>query len=164
MINAQSYNTSLGMRLGTDWGISVQQRIAKRITIEGIIQSSLQREEVTVTGLVEKHFPLVTRRLNVYMGAGVHKGWITPDPEFATPNNPFGLSFIGGIEFTLGRLNISYDYKPAFNLSGGDRRMYNQSGVSMRYVINKRKWRLFGKKKKKKKGNGWKFWQKKKDK
>ena len=74
-LTAQSYTTSAGMRLGTEWGLTVQQRIAKKTTLEGILQSSLQREEFTLTVLAEQHYPLISRRLNVYAGAGLHKGW-----------------------------------------------------------------------------------------
>lgn len=168
---AQSYNTAAGMRLGTEWGLTVKQRIAKKTTLEGILQSSLQREEFTVTLLAEQHYPLISRRLNVYAGAGLHKGWHTSDLSEAPYEDPFGLSFVTGIEFTLGRLNLSYDFKPAVNVSGGEKGFYSQTGVSMRYVVNKRKWlKGKGKNKKKKKKNkknqkdskfDWKIWKKK---
>ena len=58
MVQAQSYFTAGGLRVGTDWGLTVQQRIAKRMTVEGIVQSSFGRPEFMVTGIVEKHFPL----------------------------------------------------------------------------------------------------------
>ena len=158
MLPAQSYNTTLGMRLGTDWGMSVKQRVAKKTTLEMIMQSSLQREEVLLTLLGEQHLPLPTRRLNVYTGAGLHKGWINrpADPEVPVYKDPFGLTFLMGIEMTLLRMNLSYDFKPAFNLTGGEQRVYFQTGVSVRYVIAKRRklpWE------KKKDGFNWKFWE-----
>ena len=165
---AQSYNTAAGMRLGTEWGLTVKQRVAKKTTIEAILQSSLQREEFTVTVLGEQHYPLISRRLNVYAGAGLHKGWHTNSLEEAY-QDPFGLSFVTGIEFTLGRLNLSYDFKPAVNISGGEKGFYSQTGVSMRYVLAKRKWlqgKNKNKKKKKNKRKGkqdkfdWKIWKK----
>ena len=54
-IIGQSYDTAAGMRLGTEWGLTVKQRIAKKTTLEAILQSSLQREEFTVTVLGEQH-------------------------------------------------------------------------------------------------------------
>ena len=45
-ISAQSYMTAGGLRAGTDWGITIQQRIAKKWTAEGILQSSLQRGRI----------------------------------------------------------------------------------------------------------------------
>ena len=133
---AQKYTTAAGLRLGTDWGISLQQRLMRHTTLELILQNSLQREEVIVTGLLEKHFPILGRRLNFYAGAGLHRGWIGGSEELGL-QNPWGLSLVGGLEFTLGRINISYDYKPAVNIEGGEQGFYNQSGISLRYVLLK---------------------------
>ncbi|MBK7873400.1 MAG: hypothetical protein IPJ74_23415 [Saprospiraceae bacterium] len=119
-LSAQSYDTALGMRLGTDWGMTIKQRVAKKTTIEALLQSSLQREEVLVTLMGEQHFPVLSRRLNIYYGGGLHKGWINEsDADLVPYKDPFGVTFIGGIEMSLGRLNISYDFKPAINISGG---------------------------------------------
>lgn len=136
-MQAQSYDFTLGMRMGTDWGLSSQFRVAKNLTIEGILQSSLQREELLVTALLEQHNPIITRRLNVYYGGGVHKGWITAADEVGY-TNPAGITMIAGLEFTIAKLNISYDIKPAVNLTGGEQQFYSQSGISLRYVIAKR--------------------------
>lgn len=155
-IQAQSYNTAVGMRLGTEWGPSIQQRILKKTTIEAIIQSSLQREELLLTGLVEQHFPIISKRFNIYMGAGLHKGWIQEPIDEETGEafeDPFGITMIMGIELTLGRINISYDFKPAVNIDGGARGFYSQTGLTMRYVIFKKKSWF--------KRVNWKFWEKK---
>jgi len=163
---AQSYNTAAGMRLGTDWGLTVKQRIAKKTTLEGLFQSSLQREEVLLTLMGAQHFPVLTRRLNIYYGGGFHKGWINENDANEVPyKDPFGLTLIGGLELSLGRLNLSYDFKPAINLSGGEKKFYTQTGISLRYVIIKRDTNFFGADKKKKnrrnmEGIKWKFWEK----
>ncbi|MCF6366777.1 MAG: hypothetical protein L3J35_11305 [Bacteroidales bacterium] len=132
---SQSYFTAGGARFGTDWGISVQQRILKHTTFEGIFQSSLFREELMLTGILEHHFPLITRRLNIYTGAGFHKGFVTDvNSDYSSP---YGLSLITGVEFTIARFVFSYDFKPAFNFSGGENYWYGQTAVSVRYVIIK---------------------------
>ncbi len=148
-INAfsQSYFTAGGVRLGTDWGITFQQRLLKHTTGEAIFQSSLFREELMLTALFEQHYPVISKRLNVYLGAGFHKGYLTNNNS--TFQAPFGISAIGGIEFTIARFAISYDYKPAFNLSGGENTWYSQSGISVRYVFIKQN--LFKKIKRKRK-------------
>ncbi len=136
----QSYDLAFGLRLGTDWGLTAQARlpmIHKNFAAEAIVQSSFQREEAMLTLLGKQHYPLLTRRINVFIGGGLHKGWVTND-ETAAYDDPFGLSVIGGAEITLGRLNLSYDFKPAINLTGGEKTFYTQSGISARYVISKR--------------------------
>ncbi len=151
-LNAQRYGTAVGIRMGTDWGLTVQQRLSKRITFEGIAQSSLQREEVLLTGLIQKHNPILGRRLNLYLGGGLHKGWINEPADqegVLTPEDPFGVTLVGGVEFSLGRINIGYDFKPAINIRGGARTFYTQSGISVRYVLIKDKqWRKQQRKKK----------------
>ncbi len=138
LLTAQSYITAGGLRLGTDWGLTFKQRVLKHTTVEGILQQSFQREEFMVTGLVAQHYPVLLNGLNFYFGGGIHKGWNNQPSTFENPNgfkNPFGVTAIGGLELTLGRLNLSYDYKPAMNLAGGERTFYMQTGLSARYVF-----------------------------
>lgn len=136
---AQKYVTAAGLRLGTDWGFTLQQRLGRNLTFEGIAQSSLQREELMLTGTLQRHMPVLGRRLNLYFGGGVHKGWLSVPPTEAgpPPADPFGVTLVGGAEFTVGRINISYDFKPAINIEGGAERFYSQSGLSVRYVLVK---------------------------
>lgn len=140
-LGAQSYDAAFGLRLGTDWGLTGQLRmplIHKNFAIEGILQSSFQREEVAITLLGKQHYPLLSRRLNVFLGGGFHTGWNTSADETDQYTNPFGIDVVAGAEITLGRFNLSYDFKPAINLVGGEKTVYAQSGLSLRYVIAKR--------------------------
>lgn len=115
---SQSYFTAGGARIGTDWGITIQQKVLKNTTIEGIFQSSLFREEMMLNLIAEQHFPLITKRLNFYFGLGWHQGFVTSaNPTY---NSPYGITLIGGAEVTLARFVLSYDFKPAFNLYGGE--------------------------------------------
>lgn len=168
---AQSYTTAAGIRLGTDLGITVQQRVAKRVTVEGILQSSLRRDEMLLTALLEKHNPVLTKRFNIYTGGGLHTGWKTNNNEDF--KNPFGVTGVIGAEFSIGRVNLSYDFKPAFNITGGDKRFYGQTAVSARYIFVKQKVfnDILKKRKKKQKAKrkaqrkkdrkpiNWKFWE-----
>lgn len=169
---AQSYDFTGGVRLGTDWGISSQIRLAKKTTAELILQSSLQREEVLITALAEQHSPLISRRFNFYAGGGLHKGWNSATNEITPIKDPFGVTLIAGAEFTLARLNISWDFKPAINLVGGEKKIYTQTGVSLRYVIFKKnhfqKQRKRNQRQKRREerrenrqGFNWRFWEKK---
>jgi hypothetical protein len=51
-------------------------------------------------------------------------------------NDGFGIVGVGGIEFTLARLNFTWDYLPVFIPSELSFRM--QSAMSIRYVVQKR--------------------------
>lgn len=135
VLHAQSYNTAAGFRLGTDWGLSVRQRLVQNISSEFLLQSSLQRDETQLTIMGVFHKPLITRRLNFYYGAGIHKGWVGEEGNY---EDPFGLDFMAGLEFTIFRLNLTYDFKPALNLTGGEKTFYMQTGISLRYVMWKR--------------------------
>lgn len=165
-LRAQSYDTSLGMRLGTDWGLTLQQRIAHNITLEMIFQNSFRRDESMATLMVERHIPFLTKRLNLYVGGGVHKGW-GPGLRSGADDyrDPFGLTIISGLELTIARINLSYDIKPALNFVGGDNFLYVQTGLSVRYVLI-RQGDLLGNTRKRKRqrrrkrnGRNWRFWE-----
>jgi len=166
---AQGYNTIGGIRFGTDWGVTAKHRFKDKLTVEGIFQSSTKREEVLISALVAKHNPLITKRFNFYTGAGLHVGFNSEVER--TYKNPFGVSAIAGVEFKLAKLILSWDFKPAINLIGGQKKVYAQSGISLRYVFVKKP--LFkepllkkpilkkNRKKTEKKKFNWKFWEKK---
>ncbi|MCB0662809.1 MAG: hypothetical protein KDC24_08715 [Saprospiraceae bacterium] len=154
---SQSWNTVGGIRLGTEWGLTARQRFLDHTTAEGIIQKGFLSDDVLITGLVEQHFPLASRRLNLYLGGGLHKGWFTDAKKREVYNNPFGISAIVGVEYTIGRLNLSYDFKPAIHLVGGERAVDFHTGLSVRYVLWKRKSQIsqwF-------EDRRWEFWKKK---
>ena len=132
LLAAQSYNTAGGVRLGTDWGLSLRQRLNGNIAAELILQNSLQnnREEAAVTLLGIVHKPLLMRNLNLFTGGGIHAGW----NNGATGDGSFGLDVLAGIELSIARFNLSWDIKPALNLSGGNT-LSLQSGVSLRYIL-----------------------------
>ncbi|MEM6379587.1 MAG: hypothetical protein AAF705_15380 [Bacteroidota bacterium] len=136
-LSAQSYNTTAGIRLGTDWGITAKQRVYDNITGEFILQSSLLKKETMVTVLGAYHQKVVGKRFNLFYGGGIHKGWIPNNGETAGLQNPFGIDLIGGIELTAFRINFSYDLKPGVNLVGGQNTLFLQSGLSARFVFIK---------------------------
>ena len=147
-LTAQKYRTAVGLRLSESPGITLQQRLAESFTVEGMVQFDLKDDnpKTTVTVLGEQHQKLISRRLNVYAGAGLHKGWMN---DHESPySDPMGISLIGGAEMTIGRFNLSFDAKPAFNIYGGDSWIDFDTGISVRYVLFKAP----------KKKRNWKFW------
>lgn len=134
----QGYDTAFGLRLGTEWGATFKHRLAKRTTGEFLIQYNNPRKETTLTLLGEQHFPILVRNFNIYGGGGIHKGFVDADGGEAPYKDPLGLTLIGGAELSLARINISWDIKPSINVVGGERTIYTHTGVSVRYIIDKR--------------------------
>lgn len=147
---AQSYGTSAGIRMGSNkhyrtFGVSVQQRVLKDITLEGIIQSDFSNNH-TAHLLVEKHSRIISKRFNYYYGAGMSIGSeesLVKNPETKEITRTYGngtlnADLIIGIEMTMLRTNFSLDYKPSVNIIGNRRPWYaGQIGISARHVIVK---------------------------
>ncbi|MDQ3140708.1 MAG: hypothetical protein M3Q56_00510 [Bacteroidota bacterium] len=136
---SQKYITSIGFRLGTEAGVSIQQRLAKHITAEGILLKSFKTNDNVLILLAEDHNSIITRRLNIYFGVGPH--WYFHRDSFNVL--PSGFSLLGGVEFTIGRANLSWDILPAFNFVGAERIFDYKTAISIRYVLlkeKKKKW------------------------
>jgi hypothetical protein len=140
-IMAQSYVTTIGARVAdnTDFrmaGISFQQLVLKKVTLEGIFQSDFQKN-TTLHLLAESHQNIISKRLNFYVGAGLSGGY----EEFSqktlqtTQNKTLGADLIAGLEVTLLHWNISLDYKPNFTIYGRESWYQGQVGISVRRVI-----------------------------
>jgi len=131
---SQSYNTSAGVRLGTEWGISLKQRIYESWTAEVLIQTDRKNKESALTVMGVDHKPILSRRLNLFFGGGVHLPLQNRVNDIR--KDGFGLTGAAGLEFTLARLNFTWDYIPVFIPSALSIRM--QSAMSIRYVFIKR--------------------------
>lgn len=185
---AQSYDAAIGLRLGTEIGATAQLRLPlvhKNFVAEGIVHQSLRRNEGSLTLLGKQHQNILSRRLNIFYGAGVHVGW-TDEINTKTGEvygRPLGIDGIIGAEATFAKINLSYDFKPAINFGGDAFPVSVQTSISVRYVIagrndiwDKKKERANNKDRKKnrrerqrekkrkqrvkdgKDPNGWKFW------
>jgi len=129
------------VRLGnnTDFrmaGISFQQLVLNKLTLEGILQSDFQKN-TTLHLLAESHQNLISKRLNFYVGAGLSGGFEEFSQKIlATPQNKtFGADLIAGLEVTLLHWNISVDYKPNFNIYGRESWYQGQVAISARAVV-----------------------------
>lgn len=138
---AQTYITTLGVRLGnnTDFrmaGISFQQLVLNKLTLEGILQSDFQKN-TTLHLLAESHQNLISKRLNFYVGAGLSGGFEEfSQKALSTPQNKtLGADLIAGLEVTLLHWNISLDYKPNFNIYGRESWCQGQVAISARAVV-----------------------------
>lgn len=148
---AQRYGTAVGLRLGNSdngrtFGISAQQRLFDRISFEGILQSDFNSNS-TLSFLLEKHNPIISKRFNYYYGAGVsfgretssYKDKVNKELVQTYGNSTVGVDLIGGVELTVANTVISLDYKPNVNLSGRSEFYRGQVGISARVVLVKSK-------------------------
>lgn len=130
---AQKYITAAGVRLGGgSYGITVQQLVARRVTIEGI--AGLGSREYSGTVLGEYHFGILGPSLNYYFGAGGHLGHNKDTGGFS------GVDGIVGVEYKVAFLPIalSFDFKPTLEFGGDDYARF-PTAFSIRYVFIKRK-------------------------
>ena len=150
-VNAQRYGTALGLRLGNSdinrtVGLSLQQRVMEKVTLEGILQTDFSRN-TTLSVLAEKHHPIISKRFNYYYGGGLSfgkeesfvKNPSTKEIIHTYGNATAGVDFIAGIEMTLANAVISLDYKPNINLVGREEFYRGQVGLSARTVLVKSK-------------------------
>jgi hypothetical protein len=134
--SGQSYVTAMGLRMGSDFGVTLQQKIFGHLTAEGIITSSPVTNQTTGTIILEMHNPLLSKRFNFYIGAGLHNRWLR-DGEGQSLSRR-GVTAVAGAEMTLGRINLAWDYKPVFHLNTQDQPFESETAVSMRYVFVKK--------------------------
>jgi len=150
---AQSYKTAAGVRVDNGLNLTIQQYITKGWTAEGIVHTPFNSQDLGITVLAEKHRKILFRNLNFYTGAGAHYYKVSDNNQVDVANsseNKYGLSFIGGAELSLGRLNLAVDWKPELHLNGAARPLnWNGASISARYIIEKRERKRIG---------DWKVW------
>ena len=148
----QSYNTALGLRWGDGIGITAKQRILKRTTLEGIFYQH-QKSDQTVAGLMmDHHMPVLTRRLNIYAGGGL--GWVSVEKADNAYVSYNAVMINAGLEFTIARLNLSWDIVPVIPISQQEESLTTMTAFSLRYVlVKKSKNGLFGQENKRNKNN-----------
>ncbi len=111
-LHAQKYNTALGIRLDPRHvGLTLQQRTGEFHTMEGILE--MGTDEFTGTLLMERHFPLLFRSFNIYLGGGAHLGNIQNTQMI------WGPDAIAGVELKtpLLPLLLSLDVKPRLDFN-----------------------------------------------
>lgn len=131
---AQKYITAAGLRLGKEnFGVTVQQRIYSKGTLEGI--GIIRNREASVTVLAEHHFGLLGRSLNYYAGAGAHLGVEKNHGGFG------GVDGILGLEYKVAFLpiDLSLDVKPSVEIGHSEDWFRLPTAFSIRYVFIKEK-------------------------
>ncbi|WP_133274337.1 hypothetical protein [Hymenobacter radiodurans] len=131
--SAQKYRTAAGLRVGRDnFGVTVQQKIFERTTLEGI--GLIGTREVSATLLAEQHFGLLGKSLNYYLGGGAHIGTQKDNGGFG------GFDAIAGVEYKIAFVPVvlSLDIKPSVEISSDDWFRF-PAALSVRYILIKDK-------------------------
>lgn len=140
--SAQDYRTGIGLRAGYPVGLSVKHFVSSKTALEGILAS--QWRGFLVTGLFEAHKRLAdVDNLNWYYGFGAHVGfwnsntnrayWMEPGASYTV----IGIDGILGLEYSFEDIpiNLSLDWKPAFNLTGWTGFWGDGGALSIRYIF-----------------------------
>ena len=142
LASAQDYDTGVGLRLGFSNGLTVKHFFSQRSAVEGLL--STRCHGFALTGLYEVHDNAFdVDRLNWYFGGGGHIGFWNGDytssrwGDEGTNYTVVGIDGILGIEYNFLEIpiNISLDWKPAFNLTGYSGFWGDGGALSIRYIF-----------------------------
>ncbi len=138
--NAQDYNTGIGLRGGFASGLTVKHFVSQKSAFEGILDTRWRGLDVTL--LYEIHNQAFdVDRLNWYFGFGGHAGFwngdYAPWGDEGTSYVVIGVDGILGIEYNFSAvpINISLDWKPAFNLVGHTGFWADGGALSIRFIF-----------------------------
>lgn len=138
--SAQDYNTGVGLRLGFSNGLTVKHFLSQRSAVEGLLATRWRGFEIT--GLLEVHNQAFdVDRLKWYFGGGAHIGFWNGDNthwgDTGTNYTIIGVDGILGIEYSFSEvpINLSLDWKPAFNLTGYTGFWGDGGALSIRYIF-----------------------------
>lgn len=138
---AQLYRTNIGVRLDdSQFGLSIDQKVYDQFVVQAAFDA--RSNELKATAYARYHLKLIGRRLNVYPGIGAHTGVVKEEGAFG------GFDLLVGAEYKMMILPVvlSFDVSPAFHTAGNHPDWWNFRTVfSIKYVIVKKKNRLFGK-------------------
>ncbi len=137
-VNAQDYKTSLGLRAGFPYGLTVKHFLNETNAVEGIAASSWGG--FVVTALYEnEHWTGQYPGLNWFWGFGAHIGFWDNNQyiDDANVGSVLGADFTVGLEYTFDEipLNLSLDIMPSINLIGYTGWGGIHGGLSIRYVF-----------------------------
>ena len=143
-LQAQDYNTAVGLRGGTSQGLSIKHFLSYETAIEGIV--STRWRGLMIVGLYEIEQPAFNVfGLNWFYGGGAHIGfWNDTFYNIPWADNDhngnyvvLGVDGIIGIEYTFidFPLNISADWKPQMNFFGYTGLWGDAVAITIRYVF-----------------------------
>lgn len=155
-MNAQDYTNAIGIRGGTNSGLTFKHFLNPTIAAEGIL--STKYGGFVLTGLVEKHKPIDVSTLHMtnlsfFYGVGGHFGSFRNGhsvPYFSNHGSSpvehyngfttLGINFIGGVEYQFDAIpfNIALDVMPFWSLNShyASASSFFDVALSIRYILN----------------------------
>jgi hypothetical protein len=141
-LEAQNYNTAIGLRLGNNIGLTINQHLIRKLTAEAIIGSNFTDNNRLGMSLILKHHHrlLLFKRFTVYEGLGGHY-YFKDDGDAVNFKTPAGVTGLLGAEISVRRLHFSLDWKPEYHLQKEDsaKDFVMGGAFSIRYILIKRK-------------------------
>lgn len=140
-VKAQDYKTGIGIRGGLYNGLTIKHFLGSKTAVEGIISTRWSGFEITGLYEINNDNAFDVDRLNWYFGLGGHIGFYDGDNTTwgtaATSYTVIGVDGILGLEYNFSEIpiNISIDWKPAFNLIGYSKFWGDGGAVSLRYIF-----------------------------
>jgi hypothetical protein len=138
---AQDYKTGIGVRGGLYNGLTIKHFLGSKTAVEGLLSTRWGGFEITGLYEINNDNAFDVDRLNWYFGLGGHIGFYNGDNTTwgtaATSYTVIGVDGILGLEYNFSEvpINISIDWKPAFNLVGYSRFFGDGGALSLRYIF-----------------------------
>lgn len=135
------YRTAVGVRFNSAPALTIKHSLSKKNALEGLLFG--YGNGLTATLLYEVHQNLGEKNLRWYYGAGGHLGvWREGRRRYGPyyiEDGGFHLGADGiiGIEYTFSGapLNLSLDWKPAFQIIGNPGLYLGDVGLSLRFAV-----------------------------
>lgn len=135
-LNAQHYSLATGLRIGDNYGITIQGKLLKKTSAEVILHPGIGNNSNSVSFLIKRHQKILTDRISLYAGGGITQHWKNTDTDVTGNLNTGGIQTMLGAELTIGRYNISWDFAPSLFLWGSKSgALTGGTAVSVRYVL-----------------------------
>lgn len=137
VVNAQNYNTGIGLRGGFSSGITLKHVMSDNNAIEGILAT--QHKGLLITLLYERHVSAFdVPGLFWYYGAGGHLGMYDENDPPGYLDNTYvllGINGVVGLDYKIEEIpiNISLDLMPRMHVVGYTGLRWG-GGFSLRYV------------------------------
>lgn len=136
-LNAQNYNTSLGVRLGYDSGLTLKHFFAPENAAEFILSVSPRYFQLTAMYEYQQLVP-GSSDLSWIVGVGAHLGAIHYEEDKYKSDLLLGVDLMAGLEYSIARTPyvVALDWKPSFNITNSyNDYWFNGFALSLRYTL-----------------------------